>query len=568
MQCYGRHMRKYLAALLVFSVGGALPAMGSHADDEIPSPKPVELMRRQQDPAITRGQTMVWDLDAPGAVSAYVAFSNSASSQNAPEPQVLCSGPDDPVCPASTYSTLNSSIVLGTCESDAELGCIEGLSQRDSSGAMTPLTKVSGGDTVTAEHLRLGIPRGATLSTWEDSTGARYVLTAHLSAGLFSQGGAWVAPKSSTFLVMLSRIPRGTTHPAGSISIIDSPAMPGRKTTATANGSPWTTVELTKGMRFNLKVRVPNIVSGWYQGRMANAVVGSRPLSGSRTVYEIEGDVVPVYVAGAQADASHPQFPATPNMVYNSVISSLSSPSVISDYDRWKPFMGDKALTTRNEWVLTSLGSASGSCFDAAGGLTGVASTNAAFYSPTPPAYNSSTGSLDYKVASLHHDENGQVASGSYSISMPLAAVQCLYKTTEEPTVAEIAFKYGTTTDDKAVTQSVTAKDGWVNVSVDGMHYSAPTISAKFGLRSGSGLVSLPSASKTVTRVAVKTRGSKATVTVTLTKKQRIKIYRKVGKRLTLLRTVSAKKGRNVVTTSYKKGWSFVVKDSKGKTIK
>lgn len=563
-------MKKVLAAFVVCAVAGVLPAVGSHANDEVPSPKPVELMRRKQDPAITRGQTMVWDLDAPGAVSSFIAFVNTSNLQSGPEPRVICSGPDDPACPPSSYSMLNASAVLGPCESDAEIGCIEGLSRREASGELAPLTKVSGGDTVTAENARMSIPRGATLSTWEDSTGARYVLTAHLSTGMSSQGGAWVAPKTSTFLVMLSRIPRGTTHPAGSVSIIDSPAMPGRKTTATANGSPWTTVELTKGMRFNLKVRVPNIVSGWYQGRMANAVVGSRPLSGSRTVYEIEGDVAPVYVAGGQADASHPQFPATPNMVYNSVINSLASPSNLFDYERWKPFLGDKALTTRNEWVLTSLGAASGSCFDAAGGLTGVASTNAAFYSSTPPSYNSSTGSLDYKVASLHYDENGQVASGSYSISMPLAAVQCLYKSTEEPTVAEIAFKYGTSTDDKSVTQSVTSKDGWVNVSVDGMHYSAPTISAKFGLRkSGSAsLVALPSTSTASKMVSVRTRGSKATVTVTLSKRQTIKIYRKVGNRLTLLRTLSAKKGRNTFTTSHKRSWSYVVKDAKGKSIK
>ncbi len=545
-----------------------MPVVGTHAVDEIPSPKPVELMRRQQDPAITRGQTMVWDLDAPGAVSSFVAFSSTSNTPGAMEPQVLCSGPDDPACPASSHTMLNASVVLGVCESDGEIGCIEGLSRRESSGELTALTKVSGADTVTAEQVRMGIPRGATLSTWEDVTGARYVLTAHLSVGMTSQNGAWAAPRTSTFLVMLSRIPRGTAHPAGSISIIDSPAMPGRKTTAITNGSPWNTVELTKGMRFNLQVRVPNIVSGWYQGRMANAVVGSRALSGSRTVYEIEGDVVPVYVAGAQADVSHPQFPATPNMVYNSVINSLSSPSVISDYERWRPFMGDKALTTRNEWVLTSLGAASGSCFDASGGLTGVASTNAAFYSPTPPTYNASTGSLDYRVASLHHDENGQVASGSYSISLPLAAIQCLYKTTEAPTVAEIAFKYGTSTDDKAVTQTVTTKDGWVNVSVDGMHYSSPTISAKFGLRSGSGLVALPTTSKSASRVAVRTKGSRATVTVTLTKRQKIKIYRKVGKRLSLLKTLSAKTGRNTFSTSHKRGWTYVVKDAKGKTIK
>jgi hypothetical protein len=62
-------------------------------------------------------------------------------------------------------------------------------------------------------------------------------------------------------------------------------------------------------------------------------------------------------------------------------------------------------------------------------------------------------------------------------------------------------------------------------------------------------------------------RGIKATITVTLTAKGTFTVYRKVGKKLTLVKKVSGKKGANKVTTSYLKGYSFVVKDAKGKTL-
>lgn len=61
--------------------------------------------------------------------------------------------------------------------------------------------------------------------------------------------------------------------------------------------------------------------------------------------------------------------------------------------------------------------------------------------------------------------------------------------------------------------------------------------------------------------------GTKATVTVTLAAKGTFSVYRKVGKKLTLVKKVSGKKGVNKVTTSYLKGYSFVVKDAKGKTL-
>ena len=562
-------------------------AASATADDEIPSPKPVEIMRRRHDPAITSGQSIVWDLDSPGAVPFYMGYVETPQTPPSPawrDPRVLCNGATDPACSPSLNSHMNVSTVLGVCESDAEVGCVEALSSRSTGGEFVALTRVDGGVTVHAENPALRLPRSATLSTWQDSSGARYVLTAHMTTWLTAASGSWGVPTSSSLTVMISRIPRATTHPAGSVSIIDSASLPGKKTYSVSNGTPMNTVELTKGLRFNLKIRVPNTVAGWFQGRIANAVVGSKPLSDSRTVYELEGDVASVYVAGGEADSSNPQFPVKP-WTYNGFMNSLSNPSVIQDYDKWKPFLNDKAVTTRNEWVLTALAMPNNNCFDASKGLTGVASTNAAFYSPTPPTYNSSTGAVEYKVASPHFDESGNVAVGSYSLSIPTAAIQCMYKVSVEPEAAEVSFKYDDGSDPYVVTQTVTKKDNWINVSVTGIHFSAPTVATRFGtlsanasgtansnfaaLMAGAQASSSSTSTSTLTGNYVKTviSGVKATVTVTLAAKGTFTVYRKVGKKLVLVKKVSGKKGANKVITSYLKGYSFVVKDSKGKTL-
>jgi hypothetical protein len=61
--------------------------------------------------------------------------------------------------------------------------------------------------------------------------------------------------------------------------------------------------------------------------------------------------------------------------------------------------------------------------------------------------------------------------------------------------------------------------------------------------------------------------GAKATLTINLLAAQKVKIYRKVGSKLTLLKQLTAKKGTNKYVTVYKKTYTFVVKDAKGKTI-
>lgn len=61
--------------------------------------------------------------------------------------------------------------------------------------------------------------------------------------------------------------------------------------------------------------------------------------------------------------------------------------------------------------------------------------------------------------------------------------------------------------------------------------------------------------------------GAKATLTINLLAAQKVRVYRKEGSKLTLLKTISAKKGTNSFVTVYRKTYSFVVKDAKGKVI-
>jgi hypothetical protein len=456
------------------------------ADDERPIVKPVTLMMQLHDPAITHGRSMVWDQDVTDAVSHFGTMVKPNPSVMSFEPNGVCTSFQDAVCSASSNATMTANSVLGLCESSAELGCIESVSYSANGITMAPLSLVSGGTTVFPEEASMNIARGASLGVWQASNGLNFVVSAVLRSGLSKSSiPSWNKATAGSLNIAISRVPVGTVLTAATANVIDSPSNPGSKTFAYAHSAPANTIEFAAGTRFVLKIRVPNTVTSWFQGRLANTVIGATPLSGERTAYEISGDASPVHIAGAEARADDPNIPSYPTPIpAGTFIRGLGSPSNIWDFEKWKRFMNDKAITSIHEWAISALGTAQNSCFDSSKGIVGFASTNAGFYSATPPTLNTATGVIEYKVASPHFASNGQIAKGSYSLSLPLSVLQCLYRTDVEPTEADMTLTYEDGTKPYSVTQTVTKKDGWLNVTVDGFHFSSPTIGTKFLVKS------------------------------------------------------------------------------------
>ena len=144
--------------------------------------------------------------------------------------------------------------------------------------------------------------------------------------------------------------------------------------------------------------------------------------------------------------------------------------------------------------------------------------------------------------------------------------------------------KEGTTTP-VSKAEAVSLPVEGIVVSVPTMTFSNPIYSVKNTLAAQSlavytqnnGSSSAPSSSSSgsssgstpVLKNYVRTTVSvtKATITVMLITGQKITIYRKVNGKLKLLKSMTGKKGSNKYITVFSKGYSFVVKDSKGKVI-
>lgn len=270
--------------------------------------------------------------------------------------------------------------------------------------------------------------------------------------------------------------------------------------------------------------------------------------------------------------------------------------TVIQHIDYSTAALNEQQLWQKGLWVGASVNgfSISMNCSNPPSGSSG-----------SPPSGSSgSSSSPELKVSitnTPHLKFSGEVNSGSLKTFFTKdVATKCFGDGKSTTTLAQIAEKMsvqrsetkeGTTTPVfKAEAVSVPVEG--IVVSVPNMTFSNPIYSVKNTLAaqslavytqnnnsssspssspssSSSGSPSDTSSSTPVVKNYVRTtvNVTKATITVVLVTGQKITIYRKVNGKLTLLKSMTGKKGSNKFITVFNKGYSFVVKDSKGKVI-
>jgi hypothetical protein len=119
-----------------------------------------------------------------------------------------------------------------------------------------------------------------------------------------------------------------------------------------------------------------------------------------------------------------------------------------------------------------------GKCLTTGDGVKGIVTTNATIYGRGPPSFNTTTGSLDYKVAAPHFTRTGDVFKGAYNLIMRSDVARCFYNFTSAPVKADISVIEAAGTEGKATT-SIKEENGWLTLSASGFSHSAPTVRAK-----------------------------------------------------------------------------------------
>jgi hypothetical protein len=261
------------------------------------------------------------------------------------------------------------------------------------------------------------------------------------------------------------------------------------------------------GIKFKLKVRLSQTPAGWFHGRMSDPSISINTVSGV-TSLSIEAGSVNVPVIGASGAYSNlPQevkdwFQANCSAQFQScgtrfgnqnwadplIRNAESSPDPysaesFSQLSMWKDFFADSASAVPSNWNVRTLASAemtgASTCISGATGLTGIVTTNSALYSQGPPVFNTSTGTMDYQVASPHYLNDGTTEFfGDYHLIVREDVAQCLYGFSGSDVTSSMSVQAADGSTKSAVT-SLTKENGFYNLAASGFTFSAPTIKAK-----------------------------------------------------------------------------------------
>lgn len=253
--------------------------------------------------------------------------------------------------------------------------------------------------------------------------------------------------------------------------------------------------------RFAIKVRLTTTPTGWLHGRMKNPKA-SIVKSDTGTTVTIEAD--PVKVPTVSTGGQWSTLPTTiqqwftdncskncgtrqPNSLTNPPTqrNAISNPSAYASasFDQlklWTQFIQDKATAMPSVWNVRTLSynemSKAPKCISDGAGVTGIVATNSTLYAEGPPAFDSATSTLNYKVAAPHYQRDGAAEfKGTYDLLLRSDIAKCLYGFDDATSTGkvDVADEAGT---QKTATTSMSVADGWFKFSASGFTFSAPTV--------------------------------------------------------------------------------------------
>jgi hypothetical protein len=298
--------------------------------------------------------------------------------------------------------------------------------------------------------------------------------------------------------------------------------------------------DYTGSEKMALTLRQDKNRTGWLFGRMSDAEFSVTSLDSSFNRVRIAGTAVfvpPLKAVVEKSDISrNPKLERFLKARFNgengriSYEQFLQDPRTIIDrqiYDSWEIFDAFEenlkpvaATASRNPFNVTPKtnsilwnfasaiydGSDLHPCSADKSKLHGLVVTNAPLYASGPPKFQ--RGSLDYKVAGVHRNEDGSLFRGRYTFVVRSDTARCYYGFSTAPIEAKVEI-LSSNGENQVATTTVNERNGFLTLAASGFTFSTPVIKAT---------LSQSSVTKKVTSITCK-RGSK-TVTVSSSKKK------------------------------------------------
>ena len=234
--------------------------------------------------------------------------------------------------------------------------------------------------------------------------------------------------------------------------------------------------------------------SGWFQSRIKEGVITQSNLS------EISFEGYPVKVSHALASFYKPfpesltvDYPEIKTGLFNgqkltlSLIDSSINSNGIDIWQKYGNFVNKNASDDSTLWQATSYSTTKDAtvykqmngCLNKKNGLLGLVSTNATIYEVGAPEWDSSSGSLSFKVASPTNDSTGSKNSGNYELVMREDIAKCLWGSsiTSAKALIQIIDESG---NSQVSTTTFLTQKGYLYFKASGFHYSSPKITVSF----------------------------------------------------------------------------------------
>ena len=425
----------------------------------------------------------------------------------------LCSSINDPKCaPGTTFgNSLRVDSVLGNCAKDPGSACVEAFSlvlENKSEVLAKPFQEIPvSAKTFPGEATTTKIIYPAGLSSWiweVDVPGAatkKYLLRGTVTTLAKKSVNSWdfqkptfnfeVIPISSEAApVIAPRLEnfkyRNTEDPVvRQVSIQPSCLAHDINICYHRENFP-------KGARVNVKLKLPNTVTGWLNGRLVKPNVSTQPIDNFYDRVAVDAGPSENIIAGGWVD-----WAKVPEALFLNDDGTLNAMGVgrlegaagmysgsvgaIESYLKWQQYLGEKALLKVQGWTISStVVETLNSCEGLGKGLQGVVASNASAYSPGAPTFDKDSQTLDYRVAAPHFAPDGTTENlGTYGLSMRADLVQCLYGVKEVPAKVEISITSGSTGESRGSTVELYRNGNWVYLSAEGFTFSAPTLKVK-----------------------------------------------------------------------------------------
>ncbi|NBR93783.1 MAG: hypothetical protein EBT44_02920 [Actinobacteria bacterium] len=260
--------------------------------------------------------------------------------------------------------------------------------------------------------------------------------------------------------------------------------------------------DFAENTRVSLTLRMGSEMTGWLYGRMKDVNVAVTPLDKTFNKITIEG--APIAAPGAYGVIKKSELKNNPKIDerirlsygefgYNEMINSPTSGGGgydpvgnFADFAAFEPILKTMP-SARAQWVISSGASANGyqpqvtsQCFKDKTKLLGIVTTNALIYENGAPEFRD--GTLNYKVAGLHHTEDGvTLTRGTYDLAIRSETARCVYGFTDAPFQASISVIGSDGQEQTIATESIRedAKREWLFLSAQNFTFSSPVIKVK-----------------------------------------------------------------------------------------